>query len=463
MPLLTIRQKTNSLFVIAILLIALVTLANFLHFNRFRNSAQDVIHTQNVLRGLVGLYSGIQDAETGQRGYLLTGNSSYLVPFQQGKLATAHYLETVSQLIDKNSQQQEALNRIKIRTGEKFAELEFTINLQRNHHPGRAQNIVLSNSGEILMNEIRREISGMEDRERAIFEQRQNNLDNQTVQRMWILFTGSGLSLALLLWMFYLLTHEIEERRKSQEALQRAKIQLTTQTIELTASNKELEAFCYSVSHDLRAPLRGIAGFSQLLGEKYAGLMDAEGRGYLERVQKGVQRMSQLIDDLLNLSRITRSALILAPLDLAALSREVAQDIQSADPSHRTVEWVISKTLPAQGDAQLLRTVFENLLGNAWKFSSRRAIARIEIGAEEQKGETVYVVRDNGAGFDMAYEKKLFNAFQRLHTTAEFAGTGIGLATVHRIIQRHGGRIWAQGLVDQGAAFYFTLRRHHDR
>lgn len=463
MALLTIRQKANTLFAVAIVMIALITLANFLHFRRFRNSAQDVIHTQNILRSLAGLFSGIQDAETGQRGYLLTDNLTYLDPFYQGKLAAGHYFAEARRLTSRNPEQLEALDRLKIRIDQKFSELELTIHLYRDGHRTEARHILLSNTGKILMDEIRLEIFGMEDRERAIFQQRQDSLNEQTQQRMWILFTGSTLSLGLLFWMFYLLTHEIEERRKSQEALQRSKTQLISQTIELTAANKELEAFSYSVSHDLRAPLRGIAGFSQIVRDQYAGVIDAEGRGYLERVQAGIQRMSQLIDDLLKLSRITRTELAVASVDFAVMARDVVQDIQTNDPSRRNVEWIIPKTLPAFGDARLLRTALENLLGNAWKFCASRERARIEVGSEEQPEGTVYFVRDDGAGFDMAYQDKLFHAFQRLHTTAEFPGTGIGLATVHRIIQRHGGRIWADGKVDQGATFYFTLRRPHDR
>jgi signal transduction histidine kinase len=440
----------------------LVTLANLLQYRRFRNSAQDVIHTQGVLRTLAELYSGIQDAETGQRGYLLTNDPSYLVPYNQGKIATFQHFQNAQQLIT-NREQQEALSRLKIRIEQKFQELDLTVMLNHHHHSAAAQILVRSNMGEILMNEIRREIFGMEDRERLIFQDRQRTLDDQTRQRMWILVTGSALSLSLLLWMFYLLTHEIKERQKSQEALQESKLQLTAQTIELTAANKELEAFCYSVSHDLRAPLRGIAGFSQLIRENYAQVIDAEGLGYLERVQGGIQRMSQLIDDLLNLSRITRVEIVLAPVDLAAIAREVILEIQSNAPTSRQVEWMIPKTLAAHGDARLLKSAFENLLGNAWKFTARQPLARIELGMENRSEESVYFIRDNGAGFDMAYEKKLFNAFQRLHTTAEFAGTGIGLATVYRIIQRHGGRIWARGDVDKGAAFYFTLRRDHGR
>jgi light-regulated signal transduction histidine kinase (bacteriophytochrome) len=222
------------------------------------------------------------------------------------------------------------------------------------------------------------------------------------------------------------------------------------------AAHRELEAFSYSVAHDLRAPLRGIDGFSQALLEDYADKVDEEGRRYLNFLRQGAQQMGRLIDDLLGLSRLARTELRRSPVDLTALARSVAAQLGKADPD-REVEIVIDDSIGGDGDASLLRIALENLLGNAWKFTGKRAAARIEVGTMSAEGETVYFVRDNGAGFDPAYEAKLFGVFQRLHSTHEFEGTGIGLATVKRIVNRHGGRIWAAGEVDRGATFYFTL------
>jgi len=226
---------------------------------------------------------------------------------------------------------------------------------------------------------------------------------------------------------------------------------------QLELANKELEAFSYSVSHDLRAPLRSIDGFSQALLEDYADKVDAEGKDHLHRIRGAAQRMADLIEALLALSRVTRSEVHRAPLDLSALAGAIAAELQQREPG-RQAEWVIQGGLATEGDARLLRAVLENLLGNAWKFTAARAPARIEFGVwAGSDGRPTYFVRDNGAGFDMAYEDKLFGAFQRLHTQAEYAGTGIGLATVQRIIHRHGGRVWAEGAPGKGATFYFTL------
>jgi signal transduction histidine kinase len=224
----------------------------------------------------------------------------------------------------------------------------------------------------------------------------------------------------------------------------------------LAVANKELEAFSYSVSHDLRAPLRAIDGFSQILASDYAEAFDDDGRRFLDRIRAATQRMAQLIDDLLNLSRITRLQLADEPVDLTALAQTVLGDLAARDPG-RKVAWDVGSGLAGRGDPRLVRVLLENLLGNAWKFSSKRADARIEVGAELRDGEATFFVRDNGAGFDMEYAEKLFAPFQRLHAATDFPGTGIGLATVHRVVARHGGRVWAASAPGEGATFFFTL------
>ncbi len=225
---------------------------------------------------------------------------------------------------------------------------------------------------------------------------------------------------------------------------------------ELERKNSELEAFSYSVSHDLRAPLRSIDGFCQLLLEDYTGDLDSKGQDYLRRVCESAQRMGELIDDLLLLSQVARAGLKRDLIDLSSIARAVFEELKKRDPE-RQVEFRVAEQLLAEADSRLLRVAFDNLLGNAWKFTAKVPEARIEIDAEQKPGGAVFFVRDNGAGFDMSYAENLFHPFQRLHTESDFPGTGIGLATVHRIIDRHGGRIWAEGAVDQGATFYFTI------
>ena len=238
--------------------------------------------------------------------------------------------------------------------------------------------------------------------------------------------------------------------------LRDAKERLQRQALELRQTNKELEAFSYSVSHDLRAPLRSIDGVSQALLEDYADRLPDEGQDFLRRVRAAAQRMAQLIDDLLRLSRISRSEMRWEPVDLTALARTVAQELAVATPG-RAVDVSVAEGLCVTGDPQLLRIALENLIGNAWKFASKVDRPKIEVGVSVDEGEPTYFVRDNGAGFDMSRVEKLFTPFQRLHHTSDFPGTGIGLATVQRIVHRHGGRVRAEGAVGQGATFHFTL------
>jgi light-regulated signal transduction histidine kinase (bacteriophytochrome) len=222
------------------------------------------------------------------------------------------------------------------------------------------------------------------------------------------------------------------------------------------AANKELESFSYSVAHDLRAPLRGIDGFCQALTEDCSDKLDADGRKYLGFIRDSAQLMARLIDEILALSRVVRSEFHREAVDLSELARVACSRLARNEPS-RSVEIVIQDGVIADGDPKLLALVFNNLFGNAWKFSARQSASRIEFGVSGKEGDTAYFVRDNGAGFDMAYAGKLFGVFQRLHTAHEFEGSGVGLATVQRVIHRHGGRVWAEGKVDAGATIYFTL------
>jgi signal transduction histidine kinase len=242
--------------------------------------------------------------------------------------------------------------------------------------------------------------------------------------------------------------------------LVRSRILAERASKDLEVANRELETFSYSVSHDLRAPLRAIDGFSQILQEDYENALDDEGMDYLGRVRAASGHMGTLIDDLLNLSRVGRRPLRRERVDLTHLATQIVEELRESQPD-RGVEFVAAQNITAWGDASLLKLALENLLGNAWKFTARERAARIEFGAERRPGpdsaSPVYYVRDNGAGFDQAYADKLFGAFQRLHGQDEFEGSGIGLATVARIVHRHGGRVWAEGTVGEGATFYFTL------
>jgi light-regulated signal transduction histidine kinase (bacteriophytochrome) len=254
-----------------------------------------------------------------------------------------------------------------------------------------------------------------------------------------------------------LYAEQLEERvAKRTRELEASNEALQQTAAELRSSNHELDAFAYSVSHDLRAPLRSIDGFSQVLLEDYGGELDDDARDALRRVRAASQRMSRLIDDLLKLARLNRAEMRTQLVDLSRIASEITDELRETAPG-RQVSVDVSSKLEARGDPDLLQVVLDNLLRNSWKYTSRTTNPHIEFTSVEVDGRPVFVVRDNGAGFDMKYADKLFGVFQRLHKAEEFEGTGVGLATVQRIISRHGGKIWAEGAVGEGAAFYFTL------
>jgi PAS domain S-box-containing protein len=254
---------------------------------------------------------------------------------------------------------------------------------------------------------------------------------------------------------------DITKLKKTQDALEQNVQDLRRRTSQLEATNKELEAFAYSVSHDLRTPLRAVDGFSQALEEDYADVLGDAGKRFVSRIRAGVNRMSDLIEDLLQLSRLTRAGMKLQLVDLSALATEAIHELRETY-SDRQVDVTIEPGLQARGDPRLLKQLLMNLLGNSWKFTSKKPEAKIEFSTIDIDKEQVYYIRDNGVGFDMTYSGKLFGAFQRLHTSDEFEGTGIGLATAQRIVHRHGGRIWAEGEIDKGACIFFTLNLNEE-
>jgi PAS domain S-box-containing protein len=263
-------------------------------------------------------------------------------------------------------------------------------------------------------------------------------LNARQIQRVW------GKERIILLAI-----EDITDRKKTEDELRQ-------RTAELESSNKELEAFSYSVSHDLRTPLRSMAGFSTALLEDYSERLDEDGKLYLRKIQDSSELMGQIMDDLLKLSRVTRSEINFEKVNLSDLAKTLVSELQQEEPE-RKGKVIIAEGMNVRGDRNLLSLVLQNLLGNAWKYTGRTAAPEIEMGVTDNKGKQAYFIRDNGVGFNMEYVDKLFKPFQRLHMAHEFPGTGIGLATVQRIIRRHGGEVWAEGKVGEGATFYFTL------
>jgi signal transduction histidine kinase len=419
----------------------------------FRNTYQDQ-RSHDLIQLLVGMATRLDESESGHRRYLVTGDESYLKAFHVLNERMPEYIRYVRELtqdIPEQRQHVDLLNRLI----EKQLEAERTaIDLRVRTGFEGVRGIALTGVAKAELEEFHRIQAQMEhDENRAIY---RRAMQSAAITRNTIGLLGAGLLMlfVLLASVYYLIRHDITERRRvATELARRGEL--------LQAANKELEAFSYSVSHDLRAPLRHIDGYASLLQKSALALLDEKSTRYLQTISESATRMGQLIDDLLVFSRMGRQEMLNTRVNLDQLVKSVLHDLRH-DTQNREISWTIGVLPEVEGDPAMLRQVFTNLIANAIKFTSTRPLARIEIGSDQRSpAETVIFVRDNGVGFDMQYAGKLFGVFQRLHRANEFEGTGIGLANVRRIIHRHGGRTWAESTLDQDATFYFSLPNPH--
>ncbi|MCY1073245.1 sensor histidine kinase [Archangium lansingense] len=424
-------------------------------------------HSQVALTQLERVRQLLIDRETGVRGYLLTGEPSFLEPYHAAGQQLPLALEELERILVGQPQQQAWIQTLRERRQE-WEQVADQM-LSRFHQQGDWLSLVRSGAGKTRMDAMRATLEAIaaEERQRATLQALEAERAGRVVLIMgglWTLAVGvllAWLSRRQLITLARDYDASLSEVRAQADALRASEARLESRvaqrTVELTAANKELESFSYSVSHDLRSPLRAIDGFAQAMREDEGARLSPEGLRLLTRLQGAATRMGQLIDDLLQLSRVTRAELQREPVNLSTLSASVLQELRQREPG-RDVTCSLQPGLTVQGDPRLLRVLLENLLGNAWKFTSKRSGAHIELFAETANGVTHYAVRDNGVGFDMAYAGKLFSPFQRMHKPSEFPGTGIGLATVQRIVHRHGGEISAQATLGGGATFRFSLQ-----
>jgi signal transduction histidine kinase len=434
-------------------------------------------HTLEVIDDTQQLIAQVRTAESAARGYILTASPSFQQQYADANDQVAGTLDNIQRLTGDNASQQRRIIELRTRIDAKMTVLDAGIAVRQGHPTGMLDPAVL---GAVVrdtpdrVESVQVAIHDVQTEEQRLLAIRTGDATDAKRQA-WISFSVAFiLSFLLLVAAFELLMRAgrdretLADRAEEIESLNAALLAANTdledrvaqRTRELAISNQELEAFSYSVSHDLRAPLRTIDGFSLALMEDFADKLNDEGRDYIARVRSGVQRMGTLIDALLQLSRVTRSELQTERVDLSSLATLVFNELQSSDPA-RSVAFTAQPGVFVEGDGRLLRIALENLIGNAWKFTSRTADARIEFGSRlgtgDHAGHTDYFIRDNGAGFDMQYVDRLFTAFQRLHGDRDFKGSGIGLATVSRIIRRHHGAIGAESAPGQGATFFFHL------
>lgn len=438
-----------SLVFVGIVVIGAVSYRNTMVL--IENSRQDT-SSHELVQLLDGLVTALDDAESGHRRYLVTGEDVYLQPYQAVQERLPQYLRYATVLSAKSPAQLDRVDRLGELIRRQLDAEAAAIAQRREHGYDAVRELALSGAAKAVADSIHQTVAALQAEERRALQRRVAESTASTRHTIMLLGLGTLLQLALLGSVYYLIRHDVTERRRVAAELQR-RGEL------LQAANKELEAFSYSVSHDLRAPLRHIDGYTALLAKSAGDSLNEKAQRYLETISASAKQMGQLIDDLLVFSRMGRQEMLHTRVNLDQLIKAILQDLR-LDLQGRSISWTIGALPEVQGDPAMLRQVFSNLIANAIKFTATREVAKIEIGCDSSKpDEVVLFVRDNGVGFDMQYASKLFGVFQRLHRAEEFEGTGIGLANVRRIVHRHGGRTWAEGALDRGATFYVSLPR----
>jgi signal transduction histidine kinase len=492
------RRTISAVFAVAMGILVLIFASTYRSTLLLIQAEESRQHNHRVLETTQRLLSELQDAETGQRGYLIIGADLYLDPYHAAVGQIGNTMKDLRDLVRQDNDQERDLPALDSLTAAKFAELQQTIELRRKAGFEAARQIVQTNAGKQIMDDIRKIIGGMNRRAEMSLNRDQQITETAARRSIQVVLLGGAVAVALLLSSFFLLRNEIAVRTRAEakvnllndglkqgaaqleasnkelgafnkkleaeiagrklaeDGIQRLNKDLERRTEELEASNKDLEAFTYSVAHDLRAPLRHIDGFSKLLLEEGGSELSDENKRYLSRICDGTSRMGHLVDDLLNLARLGRRELSLQVTGLNSLVEDVLKDVK-ADNENREIQWNIQPLPFVECDPALVRQVFSNLLSNAAKYTRPRKQATIEVSQMNGDGQPIILVRDNGVGFSMKYADKLFGVFQRLHRPEDFEGTGVGLATVQRIVRKHGGRVWAEAELDKGATFYFTL------
>ncbi|HEY5296372.1 MAG TPA: CHASE3 domain-containing protein [Verrucomicrobiae bacterium] len=416
-----------------------------------------VSHTRDVIATLESGLAILADAETSQRGYLLTGDAKFLEDSLNAQAQLKGWGENLQKLTADNPEQVQRLEKLKSLISQRLAVLNNRIQLRQQHGLQAAAEAVALRDGKNAMDQVRRQISEMHAAEDRLLAQRQQEAQAGAKTSETIILIGSVLACVIGLLAIFLIHRDLRLRKQAEEKIEKLNVELERRAGQLEIANKELEAFSYSVSHDLRAPLRHIDGFVDLLNRHAVEKLDERSRRYLKIIAGSAHQMGVLIDDLLVFSRMGRTELRQSKVALNSLLSEAVDALQM-ETKDRQIVWKINSLPEVEADAAMLRQVWANLIGNAVKYTRPRAPAEIEVSCRDSgNGEFIFSVRDNGVGFDMQYAHKLFGVFQRLHRSEDFEGTGIGLANVNRIVNRHGGRVWAEGKIDSGATFFFSL------
>ena len=453
----------SAAFLLGVVALVAIGIVSLRSIRSLVETSEWVAHTHEVLATLEAADADVTSAEASRRGYALSGAERHLDGYEIARSNIAARLDHLAVLIADDTAQQKRLIRLRTAVQVRLTALDTAIAARRTD-PDPAVQAALTDEGEVLMKEVRGAIDDLSRGETVLLALRERTARASAERASLVVLLGMTVAVVTLGGSALVVARQIrarlraeEEQRESQKSVQRLNLELAHNVAELTAVNGELEAFSYSVSHDLRAPLRHINGFVDLLQRRAGPVLDDTARRHLATIAGAAKQMGQLIDDLLAFSRMSRGELMRSRVRLSALVAEV-RDGLAEDVRGRDVVWAVDGLPEVVGDPAMLRVVITNLLSNALKYSRTRERSEIAVGWRRgDDGQAHLWVRDNGVGFDMQYAGKLFGVFQRLHRVAEFEGTGIGLATVRRIVHRHGGRTWAEGAVNAGATIYFSL------
>jgi signal transduction histidine kinase len=435
-------------FILTLTILAALGIYAFLTTQRLIETARLLSHATRVINNAEQLLAITVNLETGQRGFVITGDEDYLAPYDTALKNLNQHVQQLLAVTLEDPVQNERIKRLDLMIHKRIKQTKQVIEARKVDFQS-AQSIILSGEGRMLMDHIRELIREVQEQERKVF-RAQNTITSKSLNQFQFAFVGLIVAPALIIGILFLsINRNFNARNRVEKQLRKA-------SFEIQHLNMELEAYTFSVSHDLRAPLRAIDGYSQILKEDYGEKLDSEGKRVIQVILNNARRMGQLIDDLLDFSRIGRKEIIRTNFDVQHMVHQVVGELTEQRKGYSGHIEVLTLE-PAKGDLSMLRQVWVNLISNAIKYSGKKQEARIEIGSFDEPDKTCYYVKDNGVGFNMEYIGKLFGVFQRLHKADEFEGTGVGLALVKRIVQRHGGSIWAEAKVGEGATFYFSL------
>jgi signal transduction histidine kinase len=453
----TFESRIKNGFAGIAVILALVVILAIANSHQFREASNDAGRSQETLRQLERIISTMVDAETGMRGYVISGEDRYLEPYNNALATIGGQMAHLKELLDETHIVNGHFNQLRMAVSQQIGFRRSVVErIKAASGDEQLRRSIRIDEGKQGMDDIRRLVADLEKSQEQALAVRKRKSERMDFQATAALVVLVGCVIGMLIAGRKLLRHYLEERAKNEKRITELAEESKHRAAELEALNKELEAFSYSVSHDLRAPLRHIAGFSDMLQSHVDGSLDEKGKRYLNTIAESAKRMGHLIDDLLVFSRMGRAEMRRERVSLEKLFDETIEEL-GPDIGNRKVNWKRSPLPEVRGDRSLLKQVVVNLLSNALKYSGTREVSEIELGTRDEADEHVIFVRDNGVGFDMAYANKLFGVFQRLHDGTQFEGTGIGLANVRRIVTRHGGRVWAEAELDKGATFYFSL------